>query len=298
MTHAPLPHARAVQTVASVVEQERLATDTFRLRLRCPKLAARITPGQFAMLREPGRDDPLLGRPFALLDTFDDGDGRPAGIDVGYLVVGKMTGRMATLSPGDRVELWGPLGNGFPLPPTTGRGGDAAGGPLLMVAGGIGQTPFVAAGREALGNRTYGDRRPPGPVPVELLYGVRSADYAAGLSIFEAAGIPVTLATDDGSRGHHGFVTDLLAERLDGAETPAAVWVCGPGPMMAAAAALCRDAGVPCRLSLESPMACGFGACFSCVVKVRVDPAAGGDGWDYRRSCVEGPVFDAADLVL
>jgi len=104
----------------------------------------------------------------------------------------------------------------------------------------------------------------------------------------------VRLATDDGTRGHHGFVTDLLKQSLDDDDRPDRVYCCGPEPMMHATARICEQAGVDCWLSLESPMACGFGACFSCVTAVKVD-----DGqWDYRRTCVEGPVFEAKGLLL
>ena len=290
---AELPHADAVQAVGAVVERVRLATDTFRLRLRCPAIAAAIEPGQFVMLRLPGRDDPLLGRPFALYDVAEDG----AAFDVGFVVIGKMTRLMAGLSAGDAVELWGPLGRGFPEPP------EPSAGPVVMVAGGIGQTPFLAAGREILGTAGYGERGrfAPPAAPPELLYGARSAGYLAEVARFEAAGIPVTVATDDGSAGHRGFVTDLLERRLAEGPRPSRVYACGPEPMMHAAARLCETHGVPCWLSLESPMACGFGACFSCVVKVR-EPGAPASGeaeeWDYRRSCIEGPVFAAGRLAL
>ncbi|MFH5804910.1 dihydroorotate dehydrogenase electron transfer subunit [Alienimonas sp. DA493] len=285
---AVLPHADAVQTTATVAAQKQIAKGTFRLSLNCPTIAGRIEPGQFLMLRLPGRDDPLLGRPFALYDVADDG----ASFSIGYVVIGKMTRLMAELTAGETVELWGPLGHGFPEPDASGAG------PTLMVAGGIGQTPFLAAGREILGAAAYGDRgrfAPPAHPP-ELLYGARSAEYVADVPRFEAAGIPVSVATDDGSLGRHGFVTELLAERLAGERKPARVLTCGPEPMMKAVAKLCAAAGVPCWASLESPMACGFGACFSCVVKVRDDRSA--DGWDYRRSCLEGPVFPAETLTF
>ena len=261
--------------------------------LDCPAVAARIEPGQFVMLRLPGRDDPLLGRPFALYDVGDDG----GTFSVGYVVIGKMTRLMAALRAGDAVELWGPLGRGFPEPPEP-RSSSDGGGPVLMVAGGIGQTPFLAAGREILGTAAYGDRGrfAAAESPPELLYGARSAEYVADVPRFEAAGIPVAVATDDGSAGHRGFVTDLLGRRLADGPRPSRVYACGPEPMMRAAAALAAAHGVPCWLSLESPMACGFGACFSCVVKVRQDDSP--DGWDYRRSCLEGPVFPAETLVL
>jgi dihydroorotate dehydrogenase electron transfer subunit len=111
---------------------------------------------------------------------------------------------------------------------------------------------------------------------------------AAGVEDFRAAGATVHLASDDGSLGFKGFVTDLLA----GHPIPQHIVGCGPEPMMKALAALAQRWNVPCHLSLESPMACGVGICFSCVTKVRT-----GDGWDYRRVCVEGPVFDSACLV-
>lgn len=275
----------AIETVATVVEQVEMARDTYRMRLQCSELARRILPGQFFMLRPADGSDPLLGRPFALYDTYS-GKGAPEGVDFGYLAIGKLTRQMARWHPGDKARIWGPLGNGFPAPPA---------GRLVMVAGGIGQTPFLAFSREALGLKRYGHpqrRLDPPPSDLTLLYGVRSKDYLAGLDDFRHDKLTVKISTDDGSAGRHGFVTELLDEEL-AADPPAAVYCCGPEPMMHAVAERCTAAGVPCWLSLESPMACGFGACFSCVVKVKTP-----DGWDYRRSCVEGPVFRAEELVL
>src|SRR6516225_9267704 len=101
---------------AAVVVEENvlLARRTYRIRLHCPELARAIRPGQFLMLRLPGHTDPLLGRPFALYDTVLDDHGQPVAVDVVYLVVGKLTGLLAAVQPGERVEVWGPLGNGFP----------------------------------------------------------------------------------------------------------------------------------------------------------------------------------------
>jgi dihydroorotate dehydrogenase electron transfer subunit len=265
-----------------------MARDTYCLRLETPEIAAQIVPGQFFMVRPAKGNDPLLGRPFALFDTVIE-DGRPVGIEFGYVVVGKLTSLMRDWKPGDEVSIWGPLGNGFPA---------SAADHLMLVAGGIGQTPFLAVAREALCLRTYGT--PPRVTArsarrVSLRYGVRSADYLAGLEEFSLPGLEIRLATDDGTHGHHGFVTDLLAESLQSIDRPDRVYCCGPEPMMHATARLCERAGVGCWLSLESPMACGFGACFSCVTAVKLDD----DGqWDYRRTCVEGPVFPASQLLL
>ncbi len=257
-----------------------LAKNTYLIRLQCPTLAAAIRPGQFVMIRSPRSTDPLLARPFALYDTRLDERGTPIGIDVVYLVVGKMTTLLANLKAGDLLEVWGPLGNGFPDPI-----GDQH---VALVAGGIGQTPFLAHIRELLGTRGYGGRTAkPRVKQVSLYYGVRSADLAAGVGDFRAAGATIHLASNDGTLGHHGFVTDLLASHVP----PQHLYGCGPEPMLHALATQAEARKIPCHLSLETPMACGVGICFSCVTPVKTS-----DGWDYKRVCVDGPVFDAACL--
>lgn len=281
-----VPGAR--QCLAKVVAVRPLARDTRAVRLHAPEVASQITPGQFLMVRPSAGSDPLLGRPFALFDIFRDSSGTPVDIEFGFVVVGKMTTLMSHWQPGDSVQIWGPLGNGFPVPECD---------HLICVAGGIGQTPFLGVIREAAGQETYGSPSRSithRPQTVELCYGVRSAEYVAGEREFTDTGVPFRLATDDGSRGYHGFVTELLKQSLAERRPHTRVYCCGPEPMMKAVAEICETAEVPCWLSLETPMACGFGACFSCVTKVR-EP----DGtWDYRRTCVEGPVFPADRLVL
>ena len=283
--HAAHYADRALQAQVRVIENVQLARDTYRVRFECPEIARRVVPGQFLMLRLAGCNDPLLGRPLALYDTVLDAAGQPVGVDVVYLVLGKMTRRLATYQPGQLLDVWGPLGNGFAP--------SAAGGHLVMVAGGIGQTPFLALAREALGKRRYGDpARAIAPAArVTLCYGARSKDYLAGLEDFAVLGVEVRTSTDDGSAGQRGFVTEVAAGVL--AESPQArVVCCGPEPMMSAMARLAAERRVSCQVSLETPMACGIGICFSCVARVRT---AGGE-WDYKRTCVEGPVFDAASL--
>jgi dihydroorotate dehydrogenase electron transfer subunit len=269
-----------VHAAAPVRENVLLARQTYRIRLHCPELARAIRPGQFVMIRLSGHNDPLLGRPFALYDTVLDDAGQPIALDVVYLVVGKLTGLLAALRPGDRVEIWGPLGNGFPDFHNLGH--------IALVAGGIGQTPFLAHVRDLLGTRGYGGRLPRRMAQrVSLYYGVRTTDLAASVEDFRAAGATVHLASDDGSLGFRGFVTQLLATH----EPPQHLVGCGPEPMLRALAQLAERWGVPCHLSLETPMACGVGICFSCVTRIRT-----AEGWDYRRVCVDGPIFDAACL--
>ena len=240
-----------------------------------------------------GATDPLLGRPLALYDVVLAPAGTPCAFDVVYLVVGRGTACLARRQPGERIAVWGPLGNGFGPAPT----GDA-----VFVAGGIGQTPFLALGRSWLGRESrdqtrlaqFASNEIPAPgthsktqgggivreseagtglgsrsKTVTLLYGVRTAALLAGVDDFRQAGIEVELATDDGTAGHHGFVTELLGRRLSRGERPAKVVGCGPTAMLSTLAKLVAAHHIDCEVSLENHMACGFGACFSCVAPIR-----------------------------
>ncbi len=285
------PPSLAAQRTVRILEHVPIARDTFRLRLDDPEMARAIRPGQFLMVRPsaPGGSDPLLGRPFALYDVARDSSGTPVALDVVYLILGRGTATLATKKVGEFLEIWGPLGNGFGPPP--------AGGDAIFVAGGIGQTPFPALGRWWLGRAPYGPEpglHLPFARSATLLHGARSADRIGGLDDFRDAGVAVELATDDGSIGHHGFVTDLLAARLDRGERPAKVVGCGPPGLLATLARMAERHGLDCDLSLENHMACGFGACFSCVAPIRTADGS----TDLKRVCVEGPVFPAVSVVL
>lgn len=281
--HAAYYADRAVQRTVEIVENVRLARDTYRVRFACPEIARTIVPGQFLMLRLAGTNDPLIGRPLALYDVVNDDSGAAHMLDVVYLAKGKFTSRLVRARAGEPLTVWGPLGNGFSA---------AATEHLIMVAGGIGQTPFLVLGQEFLGQRRFGGRQVKPARKVTLCYGARTAAYLAGVEDFERAGVEVRLATDDGSRGHHGLVTDLLKQTLAEVRGAHRIVVCGPEPMMAAVAKVAEDFRAPCQVSLETPMACGIGICFTCVAKVR-----DADGtWDYKRTCVEGPVFEASQI--
>ena len=278
---------QAWQGTVVIEENTQVARDTYRLRFQCPEIARSVVPGQFLMLRLANTNDPLLGRPLALYDTVVDAKATAVGVDVVYMAIGKMTRLLADEKPGMPLEVWGPLGNGFPATDTE---------HLVMVAGGIGQTPFLALAREYLAQRTYGTpaRKVPVAKQVTLCYGTQSADCLAGVEDFRTLGVDMRLATDDGSKGHHGLVTELIEPVVKESKRKCRLVCCGPEPMMKATAQVARQLGLPCQVSLETPMACGIGVCFSCVAKVR---DASGE-WDYRRTCVEGPVFDAEDVEL
>lgn len=272
---------------AEIVEHVLIARGTRRTRIRCAELARRILPGQFVMVRLTHCDDPLIGRPMAMYDVWRE-EGRPAGVDVVYVVKGKLTTALDSCRPGQLLDVWGPLGNGFP-PRQDQR--------LILVAGGIGQTPFLALGKQRLGAASYGGASESAgrAERVTLCYGARTADLLAGVDDFQAAGLEVRISTDDGTAGRHGMVTDELSDVLAeaGSRGPSArVICCGPEPMMEAVTRVCQQNGVSCEVSLETPMACGIGICFSCVAKVKQPDGA----WDYKRTCVDGPVFDAASI--
>ena len=278
--HAEYYADNACHQIANVVLNEQIAQDTFLLRFRCPELASRILPGQFLMIRIPCCDDPLIGRPLALFDVVNDC------VDVVYLVGGKMTKRLARLGTSEQVEVWGPLGNGFVVEPTN---------HIIMVAGGIGYTPFLALGKQLLGRQAYGmnSTKVTSASKVTFCYGARTSALLTDVAPFHEAGIQVRISTDDGSYGHRGLVTDTLVASMDDSDGPFRVVCCGPERMMGAVSKICRQRSIPCQVSLETPMACGIGICFTCVAKVR---DANGD-WDYKRTCVEGPVFDAEKIV-
>ena len=270
-----------------IVSHRQTATGTWRIRLDCPAIAARAVPGQFAMLRIPDRSDPLLARPLAIYDVFAV-DGAPRYADFVYAVHGKFTTALSRLPADAELVAWGPLGNGFPV-----READ----PLVLVAGGIGQTALLALARERLGRAIYGTGRRATTAAGRIVFcwGARHAGLFADLDDFRAAGCDVHLATLDGSAGVRGTVIDLLDTLFttDATLAPSAhVACCGPEPMMAAVARWAEGRGVGCDVSLETPMACGVGICFTCVARVR----DGAGNWDYRRTCVEGPVFDARTI--
>jgi dihydroorotate dehydrogenase electron transfer subunit len=219
----------------------------------------RPDPGQFYMLSTAEQWGADGERPY-VPRAFSHARARDGQLDFLLEAVGPGTERLASVAAGKELNLVGPLGIGFALPS----------GPGLLVGGGIGAAPILA----------LSDDLGPG-APVML--GFRNADYAEAASLFDT---DPALATDDGSVGRHGLVTELLREALDDGGSPT-VYACGPPPMLEAVRALCAEREVPAQLAMESGMACGFGACFGCVVPTR-------DG--YRRLCVDGPVVDAADL--
>ena len=254
-----------------VVERhDRLTENTWRLVVHSTEALPTVRAGQFVMLRLPNRTDPLLGRPLALYRA------ELNRIEVVYLTVGKMTYQLAEVKPNDRLELWMPLGNGFPNNNVQ---------HTIIVAGGIGQTPFLMYCQ----NRLYRQNR---QERISLLYGARTASRIACMDDFRQLGIEPMIATDDGSEGFCGLVPDLI-EKVYRANESTQLFCCGPLPMLRSSFLIAQKRSLPCFVSLETPMSCGLGICFGCVVPYRENENA---DWDYRRTCIDGPVFDAYKL--
>lgn len=286
MTDSCAPTQCNARVVANVEHRPWL----FAMTLDAPAVAESIRPGQFLMIRSATGHDPLLGRPLAVYDVGRDTSGQARTISVIYQIFGRGTARLSRMQPGEEVRLWGPLGHSFSeLPPA---------GPIWFVAGGVGYTPFLALGKWWSGQARYGaDVQNSGKRPViEMLYGARTAAMLPPLDDFSDAGFALSVSTDDGSNGFQGRVTDLMSQRLsenqDKSAGPKLVVTCGPEPMMAAVSKWCEDRKIECLVSLENQMACGFGACFSCVAPIRQSDGS----VDLRRVCLEGPIFDAADV--
>ena len=262
---------------AAVIENRRLSADYNVLSLAAPEIAAGARPGQFVMIKTSGGHDPLLRRPFSIFEILRDG-ATPIGISIFNKRAGVGTTLLARVEPGARLATLGPLGRPFePVdPPAEG----------WMVAGGVGLAPFVTLAEALQARRT----------PATLFYGARRAEELYCVDRFEALGVRVVLATEDGSRGVRGRITvpleAALRERPLG--SPVKLYVCGPTPMMRACAQLAAGHGRACDVSLEQVMGCGLGGCYSCVV-----PARGADGGKphHTRTCIDGPVFDAQRIV-
>ena len=234
-------------------------------------------PGQFYMLAAAAGwagagERPFLPRAISVAETGP----TASGVRLDFLVegVGPGTDRLCALEPGEDVWVTGPLGNAFAEPREVSPGAAGA----ILVGGGIGVAPL------ALLRRRFGERG----VPLRVLLGFRNREHSGGLELFcGSAGDlcpEVRLASEDGHRGHRGYVTDLLAAMLAGDDAGSAVvYSCGPPAMLDAVAALCDSSSVPVELAMESPMACGYGACFGCAI-----PKSDGG---YHRLCVDGPVL-------
>jgi dihydroorotate dehydrogenase electron transfer subunit len=275
--------------VVAVVRNRPLTGGHFLLDLHAPRQAEATRPGQFAMVRLLEHTDVLLRRPMSIFDVRPRAAaGRAAAngappeiIQLLYKIVGRGTRLMALLKPGDQVELLAPLGHGFfeeeYLP--FAQGADE----VLHVAGGIGIAALLLPARQIT---KAGLRQ-------RLFFGGRTGDDLVGTEDFESYVEEVVLATENGSKGHQGFVTAPLEKYLAGhPKGKFLLMACGPWAMLRATVNLAQRYGHPCLVSMENRMGCGLGVCLGCSIRVEGTGHAA-----YERVCTEGPVFRAERVI-
>lgn len=241
--------------LCKLVSSRALTKDVFDFVLECPELATLANPGQFAQIRLPGH---TLRRPISIC-----GIDKTAGtLRFVFQIRGEGTAELAQFQAGNEIEILAPLGNGFPVD-TSKR--------TLLVGGGIGVPPMLGVAAELKDKAV-------------AVLGFRNKDAVILEEDFQKVGAKTLIATDDGSYGHHGLVTDLCKDQeFD------CVMACGPAPMLKAVKALANQRNVPCYVSLEERMACGIGACLGCAVALNKE-----DGTQYfGHVCKDGPVFES-----
>lgn len=258
-----------IQENTTVVQHELFHGDYRLLRVAAPKIGPQVQPGQFVHLRVPRLENAVLRRPFSVFKADAEG------LSILYKTVGMGTDALNSVQPGEPVNLIGPLGSGFP---TLGKTTTIP----VLVAGGYGNAALYLQAKNL-------------PVKGVAFFGGRSAEDILCIEEFEALGWEVCVTTDDGSLGTKGMVTAALdpwleehIETLQNVE----VFSCGPNPMLKAVGDRATEQGFTAWLSMDRNMACGVGACLTCVIKRQTEV-----GWEWARCCKDGPVFNAEEVL-
>ena len=252
------------QTV-QIVSNDRDTELYFRLVLRAPQIAPLVQPGQFAHLRILPLKDALLRRPFSIFQVSGDT------LSILYKNVGQGTDVLSRMGPGEELSAIGPLGHGYTVPP-------AGGETPLLVAGGYGMAAMYLLAERS---RQKG---------VVFVGGRRRMDILCEKE-FRALGWEIRVTTEDGSHGEKGLVTQPVIAELQRGTAGRKLFACGPTPMLKAIGRLAEEFNVPAELSMDEHMCCGVGVCLTCVIPVKT-----ANGWEYQRTCTEGPVFDARQI--
>lgn len=255
-----------IEEKSRVLRNENVGPRLYFLELDSPRIAPLVKPGQFVHMKLNGFGEHILRRPFSVLDT----NPQQGTLTILYQVVGEGTQFMSGVASGHEFDLIGSIGRGWDVPTSGQR--------VLIVGGGVGSAPLFMLSKQA---KEAGAQ-------VDVVIGAASRAALVTYDLYrEIHGDTLSCATDDGSFGAMGFCTSPVKELL-AKNTYNCVYVCGPEPLMRAIARLSAEAGVPCQVSMEKRMACGVGACLSCVVET-VDGR--------KRACVDGPIFEAEKVV-
>jgi dihydroorotate dehydrogenase electron transfer subunit len=254
-----------------------LGPDIVLLTVSAPAIAQVAQPGQFVFIRVGPGDaaDPFLRRPMSLAGI----DAARGMIDLAVRGIGRGTRQLVATGPGRVWDVVGPLGKGYPLP---------AKPKSLLVGGGMGSASLLPLAQAIVGGADSHTAQ----TRMLMLLGARSSAELWAPALAQERGLPALFATDDGTMGHPGLVTDLLRTEVRGGQI-STVYACGPVPMLSAVQQITMEAGVDCHLSLEQRMACGVGACRGCSW-----PRSEQAGRGYVRVCRDGPVFSAEEVLL
>ncbi|MFA6357465.1 MAG: dihydroorotate dehydrogenase electron transfer subunit [Candidatus Omnitrophota bacterium] len=256
---------KIVQVKAKIISNKKLSGHYWHLEFVSGEIAKSALPGQFVDLRVINGFEPLLRRPISIHGVSGDK------VKIIYEVLGKGTQILSTKKGGQALDVIGPLGNGFAYKPTLKSGGAKN----ILIAGGIGVAPLVFLAEKIK------------TVKPLILIGARTKGQILCTQEFKALGCKVELATDDGSAGLKGRVTDLLKNVLEQVK-PSRLFSCGPHPMLKTVSQIALENKIKAQLSLEEHMACGIGACLGCVVLTKSG---------YQRVCKDGPVFSNEELI-
>jgi dihydroorotate dehydrogenase electron transfer subunit len=267
-----------LQQKIPIISCERINPAFFRLRFFSPRIARESNPGNFVHIRTNENGFPLLRRAFSIHTLV-----REKGtFDILFKVLGPGTRLLSQKRPGQELDVLGPLGNAFSLPK---KSKDE----IILVAGGMGVAPLFFLAFELCGNRKSNSSK------VTFLYGVKNKDELLCPKELKNLNLELLFATEDGSLGFEGMVTQLFLKKIKKYSKPGKmkVFACGPPPMLKTMSEYSRKHGFDCEVSLENHMPCGLGACMGCVVRFGRK-----EKFTYKRVCIDGPVFDAREVWL
>lgn len=270
-----------LQLKAKIVSNKNIKGKYFHCVLDAPELAKQALPGQFLEIKVAEGLEPLLRRPISI-HRVDNGK-----IELLYEVVGVGSEKLSVRKSGEELDIIGPLGNGFGLQSQV-----TSQKLQVLVAGGMGTAPLLFLAEKLSQVRSYKPQ-------VLVLIGAKNKDQILCVDEFKRLGCEVKVATDDGSCGFKGKVTELLKDALlvTGDLRLAAIYACGPRPMLKRISEISKEFDCPAQISLEEHMACGIGACLGCVVKTHSAQRTAHSDFVYKRVCKEGPVFDAQEII-
>ena len=267
---------------SKVISNRNIKDNYFEIIVEAPEIAKSAQPGQFVNIKVSDGIEPLLRRPLSIhrIGKWQIANGKSQyGIKILYEVIGKGTEILSKKKESEYLDVIGPLGNGFRITNHESR-------TTILVAGGMGTAPLVFLAEKLAKGKTL------------VLIGVKTKDHILCEKEFRELGCEVKIATDDGSRGFKGYVSELLKKELSAiGYRLSAIYACGPTPLLKEISRISQEHNIPAQLSLESHMACGIGACMGCVIRTKDEGRKTKDAFQYKRVCKEGPVFEANQIL-